>query len=57
MNAHISDPNVLDAAAQNPQNFELTPAAAHDTEDQEDLVLRFKKPYSRPPTCARWARW
>lgn len=46
MNAHISDPNVLDAAAQNPQNFELTPAAAHDTEDQEDLVLRFKKPYT-----------
>lgn len=43
MNAHISDPNVLDAAA---QNFEITPAAAHDTEDQEDLVLRFKKPYS-----------
>ena len=46
MNAHIADPNVLDPAAQNPQNFELTPAAAHDTEDQEDLVLRFKKPYS-----------
>lgn len=46
MNAHISDPNVLDAAAQNPQNFELTPAAAPDTEDQEDLVLRFQKPYS-----------
>lgn len=46
MNAHIADPNVLDAAAQNPQNFELTPAAAHDTEDQEDLVLRFKKPYT-----------
>ena len=46
MNAHISDPNVLDPAAQNPQNFELTPAAAPDTEDQEDLVLRFKKPYS-----------
>ena len=46
MNAHISDPNVLDPTAQNPQNFELTPAAAPDTEDQEDLVLRFKKPYS-----------
>lgn len=46
MNAHIADPNVLDPAAQNPQNFELTPAAAPDTEDQEDLVLRFKKPYS-----------
>ena len=46
MNAHISDPNVLEPAAQNPQNFELTPAAAPDTEDQEDLVLRFKKPYS-----------
>ena len=43
MNAHISDPNVLEPAA---QNFELTPAAAPDTEDQEDLVLRFKKPYS-----------
>ena len=74
MNAHIADPNVLDPAAQNPQNFELTPAAAPDTEDQEDLVLRFQKPYSfegetytevdlsgwrtsRPPTCARWARW
>ena len=46
MNAHIADPNVLDPAAQNPQNFELTPAAAPDTEDQEDLVLRFQKPYS-----------
>ena len=46
MNAHISDPNVLEPAAQNPQNFELTPAAAPDTEDQEDLVLRFQKPYS-----------
>lgn len=46
MNAHIADPNVLDPAAQNPQDFELTPAAAPDTEDQEDLVLRFKKPYS-----------
>ena len=46
MNAHIADPNVLEPAAQNPQNFELTPAAAPDTEDQEDLVLRFKKPYS-----------
>lgn len=46
MNAHISDPNVLEPAAQNPQNFEITPAVAHDTEDQEDLVLRFQKPYS-----------
>ena len=46
MNAHIADPNVLDPAAQNPQNFEITPAAAHDTEDQENLVLRFQKPYS-----------
>ena len=46
MNAHIADPNVLEPAAQNPQNFELTPAAAPDTEDQEDLVLRFQKPYS-----------
>lgn len=45
MNAHIADPNVLEPAAQNPQNFELTPAAAPDTEDQEDLVLRFQKPY------------
>ena len=51
MNAHISDPNVLDAAAQKPEEAPAAttaaaPAAAHDTEDQEDLVLRFKKPYS-----------
>lgn len=43
MNAHIADPNVLDPAAQKPEE---APAAARDTEDQEDLVLRFKKPYS-----------
>ena len=42
MNAHIADPGVL-TAAQKPGD---APAAAHDTEDQEDLVLRFKKPYS-----------
>ena len=42
MNAHIADPSVLTAA----QKPEATPAAAYDTEDQEDLVLRFKKPYS-----------
>ena len=43
MNAHISDPNILDAAAQKP---EAAPAAAPAAEDQEDLVLRFKKPYT-----------
>lgn len=42
MNAHIADPSVLTAA----QKPEEAPAAAHDTEDQEDLVLRFQKPYS-----------
>lgn len=42
MNAHIADPGVLTAA----QKPEEAPAAAPDTEDQEDLVLRFKKPYS-----------
>lgn len=47
MNAHISDPNVLDPAAQKPEEAPAAAtAAAHDTEDQEDLVLRFKKPYS-----------
>lgn len=51
MNAHISDPNILDAAAQKPEaapaaTTAAAPAAAHDTEDQEDLVLRFQKPYS-----------
>ena len=45
MNAHIADPNVLDA--RKPEEAPAaTTAAAHDTEDQEDLVLRFKKPYS-----------
>ena len=43
MNAHIADPNVLEPAARRPEE---APAAAPDTEDQEDLVLRFKKPYS-----------
>ena len=43
MNAHISDPNVLEPAAQNPA---AAPAAAPVAEDQEDLVLRFQKPYS-----------
>ena len=43
MNAHISDPNVLEPAAQKPED---APAATPDTEDQEDLVLRFQKPYS-----------
>ena len=42
MNAHIADPSVLTAA----QKPEEAPAAAPDTEDQEDLVLRFQKPYS-----------
>lgn len=42
MNAHIADPGVLTVA----QKPEEAPAAAHDTEDQEDLVLRFQKPYS-----------
>ena len=42
MNAHIADPGVLTAA----QKPEEAPAAAPDTEDQEDLVLRFQKPYS-----------
>ena len=41
MNAHIADPGVL-TAAQKPGDA----PAAHDTEDQEDLVLRFQKPYS-----------
>ena len=50
MNAHIADPSVL-TAAQKPGDAPAAttaaaPAAAHDTEDQEDLVLRFKKPYS-----------
>lgn len=43
MNAHIADPNVLDAAARKPA---AAPAAAPAAEDQEDLVLRFKKPYT-----------
>ena len=42
MNAHIADPSAL-TAAQKPED---APAAVPDTEDQEDLVLRFKKPYS-----------
>ena len=46
MNAHIADPNVLTAAPKPEDAPTATPAAAHDTEDQEDLVLRFKKPYS-----------
>ena len=47
MNAHISDYNILDAAARKPEAAPAaTTAAAHDTEDQEDLVLRFQKPYS-----------
>lgn len=41
MNAHIADPNVLDA-----RKPEDAPAADPNTEDQEDLVLRFQKPYS-----------
>ncbi|OUN75796.1 hypothetical protein B5G12_01620 [Faecalibacterium sp. An58] len=41
MNAHIADPNVLDA-----RKPEDAPAADPNTEDQEDLILRFKKPYS-----------
>ena len=45
MNAHIADPGVL-TAAQKPEDAPTAPAAAHDTEDQEDLVLRFQKPYS-----------
>ena len=45
MNAHIADPGVL-TAAQKPEDAPAAPAAAPDTEDQEDLVLRFKKPYS-----------
>ena len=53
MNAHIADPSVL-TAAQKPGDASAAaaaaptaaPAAAPDTEDQEDLVLRFKKPYS-----------
>ena len=50
MNAHIADPSVL-TAAQKPGDAPAAAtaaaaAAAHDTEDQEDLVLRFKKPYS-----------
>ena len=46
MNAHIADPGVL-TAAQKPEDAPAaTTAAAPDTEDQEDLVLRFQKPYS-----------
>ena len=46
MNAHISDPSVL-TVAQKPEDAPAaTTAAATNTEDQEDLVLRFKKPYS-----------
>ena len=50
MNAHIADPSVL-TAAQKPEDAPAAttaaaPAAAPDTEDQEDLVLRFQKPYS-----------
>ena len=50
MNAHIADPGVL-TAAQKPGDAPAAttaaaPAAAPDTEDQEDLVLRFQKPYS-----------
>lgn len=41
MNAHIADPSVLDA-----RKPEDAPAADPNTEDQEDLVLRFQKPYS-----------
>ena len=49
MNAHIADPSVL-TATQKPEEAPAAtsaaaPAAARDTEDQEDLVLRFKKPY------------
>ncbi len=47
MNAHIADPNVLEPAARKPEDAPAaTTAAATNTEDQEDLVLRFKKPYS-----------
>ena len=51
MNAHIFDPNVLEPAARKPEDAPAAttaaaPAAAPDTEDQEDLVLRFKNPYS-----------
>lgn len=50
MNAHIADPGVLTAAPK-PEDAPAAvpaaaPAVAPDTEDQEDLVLRFKKPYS-----------
>ena len=56
MNAHIADPSVLEPVARNPEAAPaaapaaaattVAPAAAPDTEDQEDLVLRFQKPYS-----------
>lgn len=46
MNAHISDPSVL-TVAQKPEDAPAAAtAAATNTEDQADLVLRFKKPYS-----------
>ena len=47
MNAHIADPNVLEPAAPKSEDAPAAAAAATpDTEDQEDLVLRFQKPYS-----------
>lgn len=45
MNAHIADPSVLTAAQKPGDAPAATTAAAPDTEDQEDLVLRFQKPY------------
>lgn len=46
MNAHIADPSALTVAQKPEEAPAAAPAAAHDTEDQEDLVLRFQKPYS-----------
>lgn len=46
MNAHISDPSVLTVAQKPGDTPAAATVAATNTEDQEDLVLRFKKPYS-----------
>ena len=43
MNAHIAEPQTLDMTAEKP---ETAPAAAPEAEEEEDLILHFKKPYS-----------
>ena len=46
MNAHISDPNVLDAAAQNPQNFEQHPRSCPRHRGPGGPGPPLQKPYS-----------